>query len=95
MTWNVRSNIRIKHGKHRRNVSLCKIFVGFPNNHRVLLAHRLVPPFIRISHTTIPPRFALRVVWFAHVLTDIEHEIEPAGEAVASIRYPHQQFALE
>jgi hypothetical protein len=29
------------------------------------------------------------------VLTDIEYEIEPAGEAVACVRYPHQQFALE
>jgi hypothetical protein len=29
------------------------------------------------------------------VLTDVEHEIEPAGEAVAGICYPHQQFALE
>jgi hypothetical protein len=31
----------------------------------------------------------------AHVLTDIEHEIEPAGEAVAGVCYPHQQFGLE
>jgi NAD(P)-dependent dehydrogenase (short-subunit alcohol dehydrogenase family) len=30
-----------------------------------------------------------------HVLRDIQYEIEPAGEAVASVRYPHQQFALE
>jgi hypothetical protein len=28
-------------------------------------------------------------------LADIDYEIEPAGEVVASIRYPHQQFALE
>jgi hypothetical protein len=27
--------------------------------------------------------------------SDIEYEIEPAVEAVAGIRYPHQQFALE
>jgi hypothetical protein len=26
---------------------------------------------------------------FAHALTDIEYEIEPTGEAVASVRYPH------
>ena len=95
MTWNVPSNIRIEHGKHRRNVSLCKIFISFPNNHRVLLAHRLVPLFNQnVSHDNFP-QFALKVLWFAHVLTDIEYEIEPAGEAVASIRYPHQQFALE
>jgi len=31
----------------------------------------------------------------AHVLTDIEYEIEPAVEVVASVRYPHQQFGLE
>ena len=31
----------------------------------------------------------------AQVLADIQDEIEPAGEAVACIRYPHQQFALE
>ena len=30
-----------------------------------------------------------------NVLTDVEHEIESTGEAVASVRYPHQQFALE
>jgi hypothetical protein len=30
-----------------------------------------------------------------HVLRDIQYEIEPAGEAVASVRYLHQQFALE
>jgi hypothetical protein len=28
-------------------------------------------------------------------ISDLEYEIEPASEAVASIRYPHQQFALE
>jgi hypothetical protein len=28
-------------------------------------------------------------------LTDIEYEIEPAVEIVASVRYPHQQFGLE
>ncbi len=26
----------------------------------------------------------------AQVLADIEYEIEPAGEVVASVRYPHQ-----
>jgi hypothetical protein len=31
----------------------------------------------------------------AHVLTDIEYEIVSAGEVVAGVRYPHQQFALE
>jgi len=31
----------------------------------------------------------------AHVLMDIEYEIEPAVEVVASVRYPHQQFGLE
>ena len=30
-----------------------------------------------------------------NVLTDIEHEIEPASETVAGVRYPHQQFALK
>ena len=30
-----------------------------------------------------------------HVLTDIEYEIEPAVEVIASVRYPHQQFGLE
>jgi hypothetical protein len=29
------------------------------------------------------------------LLTDIEYEVEAAGEVLASIRYPHQQFALE
>jgi hypothetical protein len=28
-------------------------------------------------------------------LTNIEYEIEPAGQTVASIRDPHEQFALE
>jgi hypothetical protein len=28
-------------------------------------------------------------------LFDIEYEIELAGEAVASVGYPHQQFSLE
>jgi hypothetical protein len=31
----------------------------------------------------------------ADVLTDIEHEIELASEAVAGVCYPHQQFALK
>jgi hypothetical protein len=37
--------------------------------------------------------FAIRFSLFH--LTDIEHEIEPAGETVAGIRYAHKQFALE
>jgi hypothetical protein len=53
MTWNMPSNIRIEHGKHRRNVSLCKVFVSFPNNHRVAVAHRVVPSSIRTPHTII------------------------------------------
>ena len=32
---------------------------------------------------------------FADVLTDIEHEIEPAGGALAGVRDPHQQCALK
>jgi hypothetical protein len=28
-------------------------------------------------------------------LTDIEHEIESAGETLTGIRYAHEQFALE
>jgi hypothetical protein len=31
----------------------------------------------------------------ANLLTNIEHEIEPASETVAGVSYPHQQFALK
>ncbi len=29
------------------------------------------------------------------VLTDVEYEIEPAGESIPGVRYLHQQFAPE
>ena len=31
----------------------------------------------------------------ANLLTNIEHEIEPTGETVAGVSYPHQQFTLK
>jgi len=48
---------------------------------------RLASPFI-VKRTV-----RLLLLSDAHLLTDIEYEIEPAG--IASVRYPHQQFALE
>jgi hypothetical protein len=36
-----------------------------------------------------------RAVMIQCSISDIEYEIEPAVESVATVRYPHQQFALE
>ena len=62
-------------------------------------------PVLSVDTLTLPPRNpptlsantanGQQLLLKPYVLTDIEHEIEPASETVAGVRYPHQQRALE
>src|SRR5262249_43829778 len=43
MTGNVPRDVWVKYLEHRRDVSVCKVFVGFANDCRIRLAHRSPP----------------------------------------------------
>src|SRR5258706_10239246 len=60
MTGNVPGDARVEGRKHRRDVSLRRIFVGFANSHRIRIAHcyllqELAPP----AELAPPPRRVL------------------------------------
>ena len=58
-------------------------------------ARAQVPDELELSNSASQRSILISSGTDAHALTDIEYEIEPAVEVVASVRHPHQQFGLE